>query len=391
MLSSYGPSLCVVPERTGDGAEVKQFFDESTEQSRAKASIVAKYFDAWAKVITRSPNVDRVAYLDLFAGPGRYKDGTVSTPLLVLEKAIADPKLCRKLVCLFNDVNGENTSDLQRAIDALPGIEKLKHKPVVWNEEVGTEMVKQFKENSLVPTLFFVDPWGYKGLSLELVNSVVKDWACECVFFFNYNRINMGLSNPRVVAHMNALFGQAVADDLRRRFAHYLDPSDRELAILESICLALNPDGARFVLPFTFKNEAGTRTRHHLIFVSKHPLGYSIMKQIMAGESTSAEQGVASFMYSPADKNFPILFEYGRPLDDLEGLLLARFAGRALTVQAIYDAHNVGTPYILKNYKDAVKSMDEKGSVDTTRTESHRKRGQCPDDVEVTFPGGPHG
>ena len=33
---------------------------------------------------------DRIAYIDLFAGPGRYEDGTLSTPLLVLKAAIED-------------------------------------------------------------------------------------------------------------------------------------------------------------------------------------------------------------------------------------------------------------------------------------------------------------
>ena len=30
-------------------------------------------------------------------------------------------------------------------------------------------------------------------------------------------------------------------------------------------------------MPFGFKNDIGTRTSHHLIFVSKHPLGYPVI------------------------------------------------------------------------------------------------------------------
>jgi len=38
----------------------------------------------------------KLAYIDLFAGPGRYEDGSASTPLMVLEKAVANPKVsCR--------------------------------------------------------------------------------------------------------------------------------------------------------------------------------------------------------------------------------------------------------------------------------------------------------
>jgi len=108
------------------------------------------------------------------------------------------------------------------------------------NQEIGTEIVKRFEEMRLVPTLFFVDPWGYKGLSLQLVNAVVKDWACECVLFFNYNRINAGLGNDAVREHMNALFGEH-ADELRQELEG-LDPSARELTIVERLSTALNPD-----------------------------------------------------------------------------------------------------------------------------------------------------
>jgi len=77
-----------------------QFFDESREQSQIKARIVAKDFWAWANVILPSVRRTggRIAYIDLFAGPGRYEDGTLSTPLLVLEKAIEDPNMRKMLV-----------------------------------------------------------------------------------------------------------------------------------------------------------------------------------------------------------------------------------------------------------------------------------------------------
>lgn len=364
----------------------KEFFDESTEQSEAKAAIVSKYFDAWAKVISRKSYVDCIAYFDLFAGPGRYKDGTTSTPLLILEKAIADGMLSQKLVSVFNDVDGTNTRSLEEAVRNLPDIDKLKYKPTVLNKEVGSEMVKQFETAKLVPSLFFVDPWGYKGLSLGLVNAVVKDWACECIFFFNYNRINMGVCNDIVEEHMNALFGGDRANELRVA-TQSLSPEQRELTILEALCQALNPDEKRYILPFTFKSEAGTRTSHHLIFVSKNHLGYKIMKDIMAKESTSSQQGVASFTYNPADSRQPFLFEYARPLDELGGMLLEEFVGQSLTVQQVFERHHVGRRYVEKNYKDAILSLEADGKVTTTRTEAHRKLGQCPaNKVTVTFP-----
>lgn len=264
------------------------FFEQSREQSRVKAAIVSKYFWTWAKVVlptAKKQGGGRIAYIDLFAGPGRYKDGTNSTPVMVLEKAIKDNELRQSLVTLFNDGDAENVSSLKTAIESIPNINSLKYRPQVMNEEVGTEIVKQFERMRLIPTLFFVDPWGYKGLSLGLINSVLRNWGCDCLFFFNYNRINMAMTNDAVREHMNVLFGEERADRIRENLTG-LKPNERESLILERLAEALKEMGGQFVLPFTFKDERSARTSHHLIFASKHFKGYEIMKGIMARESS---------------------------------------------------------------------------------------------------------
>jgi hypothetical protein len=99
-----------------------------------------------------------------------------------------------------------------------------------------------------------------------------------------------------------------------------LKPAERELTIVEELSEALQEMGGKYVLPFCFSNEKGTRTSHYLIFVSKHFKGYEIMKEVMAKESSSANQGISSFEYCPADARQPLLFELSRPLDELEDM-----------------------------------------------------------------------
>lgn len=371
---------------------LNSFFEESREQSRVKSAIVAKYFEAWARVIIGAQNKyrknddHRIAYIDLFAGPGRFSDGTTSTPLLVLEKAIQDEVMRQRLVTIFNDKDKNNTNSLLEAIDRLPGVDTLKYRPQVSTHDVGENIVKMFEKMRLVPTLFFVDPWGYKGLSLRLVNSVIKDWGCDCIFFFfNYNRINMGLNNDAVREHMNALFGEEQADVLRTRLAP-LTPTQRELTIVEGLCRALRKLGPEYVLPFRFKDDHGSRTSHHLIFVSKSFRGYEIMKEIMAKESSDADQGVASFVYNPVDARMAaqqqLLFELSRPLDDLGDMLLKEFTGQNLTMHQIYERHNVNRPYTKKNYKQVLMQLEEQGKI----VASTHKKGTLGDTVLVTFP-----
>ena len=114
--------------------------------------------------------------MDLFAGPGKYEDGTESTPLLILRKAIENPEICERLVVIFIDKDKEAVETLSRHVKELPGINTLQHKPQIIHKPVA-DIVPQFESMNLIPTLFFVDPWGYKELSLELINTVIENFG----------------------------------------------------------------------------------------------------------------------------------------------------------------------------------------------------------------------
>lgn len=142
-----------------------RFFEETTEQSQAKATIVSKYFWAWANVIIHAKKQKgKIAYIDLFAGPGRYKNGTKSTPILILEKAIQDRNMREMLITVFNDANGDNSRSLDKAIRELPGIDTLRHKPEVNHEEVGEEIVKKFEPDELRSHTLFCRSLGLQRL-----------------------------------------------------------------------------------------------------------------------------------------------------------------------------------------------------------------------------------
>ncbi len=367
-----------------------KFFDESTDQSQVKAEIVEKYFDAWAKIIVgaqktyRPGQEHRIGYVDLFAGPGRYKDGAASTPLRVVRAAIEKPHYAERLVTIFNDKDEDNVQSLEEAIRSIPGVEKLAYKPQIWNEEVGDKIALQFEKVNTIPILAFIDPWGYKGLTLRLVNAFLKNWGCDCIFFFNYNRINMGLTNPFVKEHMRSLFGNERADQLAIDL-ETMDPRQRESTIVNELAVALRAYGHRYVLPFCFKDASGRRTSHHLILVTKNFTGYEVMKDIMAKSSSEENQGVPSFTYSPAaDSRQSLLFELNRPLEDLRTTLLDRFAGQTLSMRKIYEQHSVDTKYLAKNYKMVLKELEDEGLIRTNRG-SRIKRGFA-DDITATFP-----
>ena len=108
------------------------------------------------------------------------------------------------------------------------------------------------------------------------------------------------------------------------------------------------------------------------------------MKEIMAKESSSSEQGVPIFEYNPATKYQPLLFELSQPLDELKNMLLNEFAGQTITMIDIYNQHHVGKRYIKKNYKDALIKLETQGEI--IAEPSKRRKNTFGDNVKVTFP-----
>ncbi len=373
-----------------DMPRTDSFFDEITEQSKVKLGIVTKYFDAWARVMVgslkRAPTPPDwvIAYVDLFCGPGKYDDGTKSTPLLVIEKAIKDSVLRERLITLFNDKDERTVSLLEKELFSIPGIDSLRFRPTVSGLEVSNNILTALGRFQSIPTLFFVDPWGYKGLSVNLIGSLLTAWGSDVIFFFNYKRINMGLNNTLFKENIDSLFGTQRAAILRDRLGS-LSVQQRELAILEELWSAFRDLGFPFVLPFCFKDDRGTRTSHHLVFVSKAFKGYEIMKEIMASECSGTEQGVPSFEYNPIEAQYaetqPLLFELARPIDDLREMLLREFAGESLTMKEIYKRHNIGRRFIKKNYKEALLQLEKENKIFVKK----HKRNSFGDDVSVTF------
>ena len=364
----------------------EDFFEQCTEHSQIKAKIVSEYFEVWAKIIlsTTARSKDRkIAYIDLFSGCGRYKDGTESTPLMVLRKAIENREIRNNLISIFTDKQDQNVTSLQREIENFPGVQTLRRSPQVSKEEIGENIVKMLRGMRLIPSLVFLDPCGYKGLSLELINSTIKDWACECIFFFNYNRINAGIHNDSVEGHINQIFGVERADKLRRTLTGQ-SPPKREIIILNELLAALKERYGQFVQYFCFKHKDRNRTSHYLIFVTKHFRGYEKMKEIMAKYSTSAVQGVPSYEYNPFYQ--PSLFH--NPLGDLREKLLNEFAGQTIRVYDIYRRHSAGRKYLKKNYKHLlIQLAEEEDEIIQVRLASGKKRrkGTMPDHAEVTF------
>lgn len=157
---------------------VKGFFEKQTRESAIKSAIVSKYFAAWSQIMVKRARKTTIAYIDLYSGPGRYRNGKPSTPLLVIEQALKDSKLRERLITIFNDHDQQSVTQLQHELERI-GAHQLTHPPVLLCSEVDERLTRELDRLRFPPALSFIDPWGYKGVSLELLRILMRTKGSE--------------------------------------------------------------------------------------------------------------------------------------------------------------------------------------------------------------------
>ena len=138
--------------------------------------------------------------------------------------------------------------------------------------------------------------------------NVLRGFGNDCLFFFNYRRVNMKLSYPVMDESIDELFEPDRAQALRREIGT-LKPRAREERVLKEIREAIQEAGGIPVV-FAFRSSEGGCTSHHLVFASKHAKGAEIMKRIMNDCSSDVIEGIGSWDFDPEgrrDYNFALI------------------------------------------------------------------------------------
>jgi three-Cys-motif partner protein len=360
---------------------VESFFEHQTPESKAKVEIVTNFFASWLNIIGSS-STGPLAYMELFAGQGVYDDGTKSTPILVLEHILSTAHANRFHVIL-NEYDGAKADKLEAAVNALP-IERLGKKPEILRREVDARNVTSFLRylpNS--PAVLFADPFGYRGITLELfLEYLDMSWGRDAVFFFNYKRVNAAISNPDFAENMRAMFGKARAQTLPAELQQ-LTPSRRKRRVHEAMEEALREAGVKFVHRFDFVEREDS-----LFFLCKNEKGLRTMKTVMAGRSTKDAEGVPTYAYerdTPQHQLQGSLFAPPSRLEELRSDLSTKFAGQTLTFDELVRRHHPGTSFVETNYRAVLKQMEARDEIHVT-SRRPRRPGTFGSLAQICFP-----
>jgi three-Cys-motif partner protein len=340
----------------------------------AKIEIVRRYLFLWFSILGRSQN-KRLAYIDGFAGPGKYLNSEQSSPIAALQAAKAaieqsGSKLDGvELSFLFVEKRREFVENLRSVVSAnsWPPNVKCKIEQGSFEEKVGgilSDIRRQGKR--LAPTFAFIDPFGATGLPFRVVAEILSHPSCEVLLNLDSDGIGRLITAQEFEKNqqnLDALFGD--------QSWQQLDPA-LPMARLSSAVLSLykkrllSLSDVRYVFAFAM-NTREYQLNYHLVFASQHHLGLEKMKEAMKKVDQTG-----SFSFSDDFAGQEQLFDFDSP-GEWATKMQAALSGEWRPYTQYNDYALNETPFI--NPKAMLEHLKLSGKVEVSWIEVPAKRG----------------
>lgn len=276
------------------------FFEkEQAKHTKAKLDILQEYVIPWMrKVVLNRYGSKSCGVIDTFAGAGIYSDGSVGSPIILVNTAIEFIKQAEeqnfkinKILLTFIEKDEKNYLQLKKSIESVIG-EKLKDGELSNFEkypqlfiavENGTHetFLKDLTDSvgNIIPTVFFMDPFGF-DLPFELNKTILSQYSnVELLINFMYEEINRFIAVESVQKKMGKLFGVKDMSSITAKLEK-ASSEERKQIIKGTYTDNLKNCGAKYTLDFDIRGERG-QLKMSMIYVTKNLNGFDTMKETL--------------------------------------------------------------------------------------------------------------
>ena len=349
-----------------------------------KHEILSRYLQAWLPIISK---FGRANYVDGFAGPGKYSNGEDGSPIIAI-KSLINHKLRTNMNAQFNFIfieeNNNRCNHLKNELSKLIIPKEVKCKIAIecgsFEDKLNEILDTLEKNNSrLAPTFVFIDPFGIKGVPLDVVKRIMSQKSCEVLINFMYEEINRFITLPQNEEHIKSLFGEDIE---WRKVRQINNPKERYLFLtslyqkqLTSCC------GIEYIKTFKMVNKFN-KEDYVLFFCSNKDLGLIKMKEAMWRADNSGNFSFSDATYNPKQMT---LYEKEPNYRQLKNLILQKFKGRKIKIDEIINFVRFETPFLESHLKKPILLPMENNEEIEVIFERKRKSGTYPNGTIICF------
>ena len=274
------------------------FFDRKRPWSHIKDTVLVGYLKPYLHKVTRAVG-ERVLLVDGFAGPGRFKDGSLGSPLLMLD--VADSNVPGKCAAVFANVDRSYHAELVAALQTRAGSTRAIPLDVSAGDLLQ-QIARDFQGRS--ESLFiYLDPFGVKGCELAQMRALLnRPKQSSTEFLINLSTptvLRLAGKGPTEWATLDAVLDgrwwqEAIADGTADGAA------DRVVA---GYCRRLTGYGFRFTGACPVRDPASGQLRYHMVFCSRSSVALRLMNEVMieAHDRHLHERDAAGTLFDQSD------------------------------------------------------------------------------------------
>jgi len=354
---------------------------ELDPHTKAKHDLLKRYLGAWFAILGRVS--DSIEYVDGFCGPGTYSNGESGSPIVALNAALnQNVGLKCKLLFWFIDERPDRIANLKSVLETIEIPENFKIE--VECAQFAAAIDRAFDEieaepGEIAPLFVFIDPFGFSGIPLSVVERILKNPHCEVLINFMTDSINRFKAHPdeKVTRHITDLFGCDVST--------LLEDSSKSghIAIRNAYHTQLSKL-AKWVRFFEMRDDRD-RPIYHLFFCTNNRQGFVKMKSAMWGVDPSG-----GFSFSDrTNQDQSVLFTGEDDLKGLQDEIVREFRRFPFVLAGAILKHiEDNTIYIDKHKTKILRSMEETKiiQVDDAKFDgAKRRKGTFPDSAIIRF------
>lgn len=349
----------------------------------AKHDILRGYLGAWFSIMSKQNR--RILYLEGFAGPGIYEGGEPGSPLIALDTLIDHPIFLKReeteFIFVFIEKDNSRFRSLNNEIQKYWLKKETKQPKNITVEVIKDDFKKTVEDileqvdspnTTLVPTFAFVDPFGWAGVSLDLMTRLISFDRCEVLVTFMYDSISRFLKDPYVEKSLVEFFGT----DKYKEFIE-LAGEERKSSLQKLFVNQLREKaGFKYMISFELISERG-KTEYFLIHGTRHQMGFTKMKEAMWTLDASG-----GFRFSARSRDKQSLFDK-EPSESLKKDILQEFKGKEVNILAV-ESYVDKTLYLGKHMRESLRNLEIEGAITVT---NRNKKGTYPKGTLVKFEG----
>ena len=182
------------------------------DQTLGKHVVLKSYLDGWLPILGRWN--DRLLFVDGFAGPGEYESGEPGSPLIALECVKRHKEEGRlegvEVIMLFIESKPDRARHLENRLEQEQLSSGTKYKILQGTfDERMSSLLDHIEEkcSPAAPAFVMIDPFGVKGISMCLIERILRNAKFECMISFMHESIRRFHKQAEFRDHLNELFG----------------------------------------------------------------------------------------------------------------------------------------------------------------------------------------